>query len=184
MLLVEARDWKENGFSAYAYHVPFAELPELSLGDAIEKNPIAGDSGHTRTAGYVFRLKYDYANTYLAEFSGRYDGSYNFSGNVSNKRWGFFPSLSLGWRITNEKFMEQSKSWLDDLKIRLSVGLLGNDGVPPYSFLSTYDFGTNWISNGTAYRSLYSTAIPNLELTWSKTRSQNIGFDATLWHGL
>ena len=80
--------------------------------------------------------------------------------------------------------MEQSKSWLDDLKIRLSVGLLGNDGVPPYSFLSTYDFGTNWISNGTAYRSLYSTAIPNLELTWSKTRSQNIGFDATLWHGL
>ena len=184
MLLVEARDWKENGFSAYAYHVPFAELPELSLGDAIEKNPIAGYSGHTRTAGYVFRLKYDYANTYLAEFSGRYDGSYNFSGNVSNKRWGFFPSLSLGWRITNEKFMEQSKSWLDDLKIRLSVGLLGNDGVPPYSFLSTYDFGTNWISNGTAYRSLYSTAIPNLELTWSKTRSQNIGFDATLWHGL
>lgn len=184
MALVEGRDYKSNGFSAYAYQVPFAELPELSLGNPIVKNPISGYSSHTRTAGYVFRAKYDYANTYLAEFSGRYDGSYNFSGNVGGKRWGFFPSLSLGWRITNEKFMQAAKSWLDDLKVRGSVGILGNDGVPAFSFLSTYGIGSNRIIGGMAVSSLYTTAIPNPELTWSKTRSQNIGFDATLWGGL
>lgn len=185
MLLVEARDFKTSDFAAYALGVPFYELAELSYGKALtDSSPISGTSGHTRTAGYVFRMKYDYANTYLAEFSGRYDGSYNFSGNVSNKRWGFFPSLSVGWRISQEKFMQSTHSWLSDLKLRGSVGLLGNDGVSAYSFLSTYSFGNNRIINGTTVNSLYTTGIANPELTWSKTRSQNIGLDATLWDGL
>lgn len=183
MLLVEGRDYKSSTMAAYADHVPFAELPELSFGTALKENPVDGYSGHTRTAGYVFRLKYDYADTYLAEFSGRYDGSYNFNGNVSSKRWGFFPSFSAAWRISNEPFMQSTRSWLDDLKLRGSIGLLGNDGVPAFSFLSTYSIGGNRIFDGAAYRTLYTTGVPNPELTWSKTRSSNIGFDATLWNG-
>lgn len=183
MLLVEGRDIKSNSFGAYAYHIPFVELPELSLGDAIP-NPISGYSTHNRMAGYVFRFKYDYANKYLAEFSGRYDGSYNFNGNVSSKRWGFFPSFSAAWRISSEPFMASTHSWLNDLKLRGSIGLVGNDGVPAYSFLSTYSFGNNRIFNGAAYRSLYTTSIANPYLTWSKTRTQNIGFNATLWDAL
>lgn len=185
LLLVEARDWKCSNMAAYVQNIPFAQLAELNYGNAItSSSPVSGYSGHTRTAGYVFRLKYDYNNTYLAEFSGRYDGSYNFNGNKSDKRWGFFPSVSIAWRISQMKFMESTNKWLSDLKVRASVGMSGNDGVPAYSFLSTYSFGANRIINGAAVKTLYTSAVPNQDLTWSKTRSQNIGFDATLWNGL
>ena len=186
MLLVEARDYKVSDFAGYVNNVPFAELPELNYGQAItSSSPVSGYSTHTRSSGYVFRMKYDYNNTYLAELSGRYDGSYKFNGNVSSKRWGFFPSLSLGWRLTQMSFMKNTHNWLDDFKLRASIGLLGNDdGVSPYSFLNTYSFGGNRIINGTMVHSLYTSTVPNPELTWSKTRSQNVGFDATLLGGM
>lgn len=98
-------------------------------------SPVGGWSNASRSTGYVFRLKYDYDSKYLAEISGRYDGSYKFYG-MSGKRWGFFPSASLGWRLSKEKFMS-GLSFLDDLKVRTSVGLLGNDGVSAYSFLKS-----------------------------------------------
>ncbi len=183
MMLVEGRDFKSSSMAAYAEKIPFAGLPELSYGTPLAKNSQSGYSGHTRTAGYVFRLKYDYNNTYLAEFSGRYDGSYNFSGNVSSKRWGFFPSFSAAWRVSNEKFMESTKSWLSDFKLRASMGLLGNDAVSAYSFLSTYSFAGNRVFNGNIYSSLYTSSVANPELTWSKTRTSNLGFDLTLWDG-
>ncbi len=184
MLLVEGRDYKSSSMAAYAYKVPFAELPEISLGTAVKENPVSGYSSHSRTAGYVFRMKYDYADTYLAEFSGRYDGSYKFSGNVAGKRWGFFPSFSAGWRVSNEAFMEGTHSWLSDFKIRASVGLLGNDNVSAFSYLSTYSFGANRVIGGSIVSSLYTSGIANPNLTWAKTRSTNAGFDATLWNGL
>lgn len=185
MALVEVRDVKSSNLSGYVQNVPFSELPQLSFGTAISSgSPVLGSAVHTRMAGYVFRAKYDYNNTYLVEFSGRYDGSYNFNGNVSSKRWGFFPSVSLAWRLTQERFMESTRNWLSDFKLRGSVGLLGNDGVPAFSFLSTYSFGQNRVLDGQVVNSLYTTGVPNPYLTWSKTRSENIGFDATLWGGL
>ena len=182
MALVEARDWKCNSLSAYAKNVPISSIAELGLGKAAD-SPIGGYSDATRTSGYVFRLKYDYDNKYLAEFSGRYDGSYKFAGNVSNKRWGFFPALSLGWRISREDFMKKFP-FLDDLKIRASVGLLGNDDVSAYSFLSTYSFGGKRIIGGSTESSVYSTSIADPYLGWSKTLSSNIGFDFTIWGGM
>lgn len=183
LFLVEGRDYKSSTFAAYADKIPFANLPELSYGTPLASGSQSGYSGHTRTAGYVFRLKYDYNNVYLAEFSGRYDGSYNFNGNVSSKRWGFFPSVSGAWRISGEKFMEGTHDWLNDLKIRASIGLLGRDDVAAYSYLSTYSFGANRYFNGNIYNSLYTSSIANPELTWSKTRTSNLGFDITLWDG-
>ena len=73
---------------------------------------------------------------------------------------------------------------MSDLKLRASVGLLGNDAVSPYSFLSTYTFGGNRIFNGNVHSSLYTSNVANPELTWSKTRTTNLGFDATLWGGM
>ena len=184
MLMVEAQDIKTNSLGAYVDHVPFAELPELSYGTALKESPVSGYSTHIRRAGYIFRLKYDYANTYLAELSGRYDGSYKFSGNASGKRWGFFPSLSLAWRVTQEKFMQPARGWLNDLKVRASVGMLGNDsGLPEYMYLATYAQGGNRFIGGTALKTLYTSGVPNLNLTWTKIRSSNVGFDATLWDG-
>jgi TonB-linked outer membrane protein, SusC/RagA family/TonB-dependent outer membrane receptor, SusC/RagA subfamily, signature region len=183
MGLVEIRDYKYNTFSAYAKNISFPELPELDFGVA-DNDPVSGKSDATRSVGYVFRLKYDYANKYLAEFTGRYDGSYKFAGSVSGKRWGFFPSGSLAWRISEENFMSDL-SFLDDLKIRASIGLLGNDNsIPAYAFLSTYGYGDKISLNGTLEDALYTNVIANPNLTWEKTLSYNLGYDFTLWGGL
>lgn len=185
MALAELRSYKGNGLSAYAKKLPFASLPELSNGVATN-DPVGGWSDATRSAGYVFRLKYDYAEKYLAEFTGRVDGSYKFAG-MTSTRWGFFPSASLGWRISKEDFMSGIKA-VNDLKIRASVGLLGNDSVSPYMFLSSYSQAANVALGipGSATKvvpAYYTSGIANTDLTWEKTLSWNAGFDLTMWDG-
>ncbi len=183
LALVEIQDWKYNTLSAYAQDVPFADLPELDFGNPAASGPIAGSSNARRSVGYVFRLKYDYDQKYLAEFTGRYDGSYRFAGNVSGKRWGFFPSGSVAWRISREDFMKDV-TFINDLKVRASIGLLGSDAVDPYRYLSTYSYGNNVMLGGNSWTTLYTSAIPNDQLTWEKTLSYNAGFDFTMWRGM
>ena len=186
MALAELRDYQGNGLTAYAKNLPFASLPELSNGVATN-DPVGGWSDETRSAGYVFRLKYDYDERYLAEFTGRCDGSYKFAGMTGN-RWGFFPSASVGWRMSKESWM-QGATAIDDLKIRGSVGLLGNDSVSSYMFLNSYSQAANvalGIKNGTTTvnPAYYTSGIANTDLTWEKTLSWNGGFDLTMWGGL
>ena len=187
LALVELRQYKGNGLAAYVKNLPFSSLPELSNG-VPTNSPVSGWSSASRSAGYVFRLKYDYDEKYLAEFTGRYDGSYKFAG-MTKTRWGFFPSASLGWRMSKENFMSDVNC-IDDLKIRGSVGLLGNDSVSEYMFLSTYSqYGSNvayGLLNGATQivPAYYTSGIPNTDLTWEKTLSWNGGFDLTMWNGL
>ena len=187
LALVELRQYRGNGLAAYVKNLPFASLPELSNGVATN-NPVSGWSSASRSAGYVFRLKYDYDEKYLAEFTGRYDGSYKFAG-MNKTRWGFFPSGSIGWRMSKEDWMKGVKC-IDDLKIRGSVGLLGNDSVSEYMFLSTYSqYGSQvayGLLNGATQinPAYYTSGIPNTDLTWEKTLSWNAGFDLTMWGGM
>ena len=182
LVLMEGREYRSNGHSAYAKDLSFAELPELSYGTMSD---LGGWSNRSRQMGYVFRANYNYDQKYYAEFSGRYDGSYKFSGNTSGKRWAFFPSGSVAWRISKEQFMEGTKDWLSDLKVRASMGLIGDDsGSSAYAFLSTYAFGSKIFLDNTTMNSVYLNYIANPNLTWTKTRSLNYGFDATLWNGL
>jgi len=185
MALAELRAYSGNGLSAYAKKLPFSALPELSNG-VPTNNPIGGWSDAARSAGYVFRLKYDYDQKYLAEFTGRYDGSYKFAG-MTKTRWGFFPSASLGWRLSKEDIFA-GYDFLTDLKLRASVGLLGNDSVSPYMFLNTYSQAQNVVlappgAEKTVVPAYYTSGIANTDLTWEKTLSWNAGFDASLWNG-
>ena len=181
LALMEVRDNKSDGMSAYAKDLNFTGLPELNYGTM---DAIGGWSDHSRVAGFVFRGQYNYADRYYAEFSGRYDGSYKFSGNVSGKRWSFFPSASLAWRISKETFMESTNDWLSDLKLRVSYGVTGDDsGSDAYAFLSTYAFGNKVATNEALVNSVYLAYIANPDLTWQKTNSLNYGFDAQLWGG-
>lgn len=188
LALVEARQCSGNGLAAYVKNLPFASLPELSNGVATN-NPASGWSSASRSAGYVFRLKYDYDEKYLAELTGRYDGSYKFAG-MTNTRWGFFPSASIAWRASKEDFMEGAKGIVDDLKIRGSVGLLGNDSVNEYMFLSTYSKYDEQVAYGllngatVSNPAYYTSGIPNTDLTWEKTLSWNAGIDLTMWNGM
>ena len=187
LALGEMRDYKGNALSAYAKEIPFASLPELPNGKPAN-SPISGWSSSSRSIGYVFRARYDYDERYLAEFTGRYDGSYKFAG-MRNTRWGFFPSASLGWRMSKEPWMSGA-SFLDDLKLRGSVGLLGSDNASAYTFLSTYyQWGSKVIYDQykgatTINPAYYPAGVPNLDLTWEKTLSWNAGFDFTMWNGL
>ena len=135
--LLETRDYKTNNFSATGKDIPFKELPELGFATQIADNPVGGGSNANRRVGFAFRGQYNYADKYLAEFSGRYDGSYKFFGNVGGKRWGFFPSVSLGWRISEEEFFSSLRGAVDNLKLRASFGSLGDDaGSSAYFYVS------------------------------------------------
>ena len=185
LALAEIRDFQTNNLSAYVKNVPFALLPELGNGTPTA-SPVMGSSNASRSAGYVGRVRYNYAEKYLAEFTGRYDGSYKFAG-MTKTRWGFFPSASLGWRLSKEDIFA-GYDFLTDLKLRASVGLLGNDSVSPYMFLNTYSQAQNVVlappgAEKTVVPAYYTSGIANTDLTWEKTLSWNAGFDASLWNG-
>lgn len=123
---------------------------------------------------YVMRLNYDYAGKYLVTVSSRWDGSSKFQ---KGHRWGMFPSAALGWRMSEENFMQSTRKWLDNLKFRVSFGLTGNNtAVGPYDtqlIADTkyyYNFG-NTPANG------YGYTLTNADLTWEKTSEFNIGLD-------
>lgn len=185
LALAEIRQSKSNRFAAYGKNMDFIELPELDFTKPAD-SPISGSSDASRSVGFVTRVRYDYMNRYLFEFSSRYDGSYKFAGNVPGKRWGFFPSVSLGWRMTEEDFMKKFE-FINNLKIRGSVGLSGVDGSSTYAFLSNYTYGDPRVPislGGIRTNTMYTNYIANKNLTWEIVRTQNIGFDFSMWKGL
>ena len=187
LALAEISDIKSNAHSAYAKQIPFDALPELGYGQPAD-SPIGGWSDASRSVGYVFRARYNWDERYLAEFTGRYDGSYLFAG-MRKTRWGFFPSASVAWNIAKESWMSDFSA-LNDFKLRGSVALLGNDSISAYSFLNTYSKYYSQIiygnyGNGTTVNPGYAdSALANIDLTWEKSLSYNVGFDLKLWDGL
>ena len=130
------------------------------------------------TRGFFGRINYDYDGRYLVELNGRYDGSSRFA---KDSRWGFFPSVSLGWNIHREKFMQKAEGFLSNLKLRVSYGLLGNQAnAGLYTFASTMNInnglGQYIFSDG---RHMYTNppAVVNPNTTWEKVESKNIGLD-------
>ena len=140
--------------------------------------------------GYLFRVGYNFAHKYYLDVTVRRDGSARFA---PENRWGTFPSFSAAWRMTNEDFMSNI-SWLHDLKLRGGWGQLGNQEVRDMAYLSAistssaYAFGSYATAGQPATGSYYNGAtilgIPNKDLTWEKTETMNLGFDAQLFGGL
>lgn len=132
--------------------------------------------------GAFFRLNYDYMQRYLIEVNGRYDGSSKYA---SGDRWGFFPSVSAGWRISEESFFEPARSLFDNLKLRASYGGLGNqvtDGNFQYlSFLSSETL--NYLMSGSVISGLKAPTLASRNITWEKVYSTNIGLDWTMLNG-
>ena len=126
--------------------------------------------------GAFFRLNYGYKGKYLAEVSGRYDGSSKFP---TNSKWGFFPSASVAWRVSEEPWMKWSEEWLDNFKIRLSAGSMGNGNVDPYSYTSemTVVTASDIVLGGglPSYTTVGST-VP-VSLTWEKSTTYDLGLD-------
>lgn len=141
-----------------------------------------------RYQGLVGRITYAYDDKYLAEFNAGYNGSENF---MSGKRFGFFPAFSLGWRITQEKFMESTKDWLNNLKVRVSYGEVGNDVYTVNGTAQRFLFEQKWpqISNDyyfgtTGTTGVYESQYPNYGVTWERAHKYNAGLEFGLWDGL
>ncbi|MEB2780463.1 TonB-dependent receptor [Algoriphagus sp. C2-6-M1] len=154
--------------------------PDFNLLDGLNYT-IRGGGSEWKYMGVFYRLNYRFKEKYLLEFNGRYDGSSKFP---SDQRFGFFPSVSAGWNVSEEGFMSNTKNWLDNLKIRSSYGTLGNGNVAPYRYMETMTVAkTSVILDGIQKGYTYLPgAIPN-GLTWEKATTFDIGMDASLFSG-
>ncbi|WP_228713894.1 SusC/RagA family TonB-linked outer membrane protein [Arundinibacter roseus] len=136
----------------------------------------AGGSGFSQNGLLSFfgEIKYDYKDRFLLGLTTRYDGSSRFG---QNRRFGLFPSLSAGWRISQEKFME-SVGFISELKLRGSYGFTGNERIGNFQFLGTWGSVTYNGATGVGPDNL-----SNPDLQWERTREANIGIDAAFWDG-
>jgi TonB-linked SusC/RagA family outer membrane protein len=128
-------------------------------------------------ASFFGRANYNYAETYLLSLVLRADGSSNFA---RGKRWGYFPSVSAGWVISNESFMESTKSWLDFLKIRASWGQNGNCNINNFQYLATIAFDDPYYFDSKDNPGLgaYPNILPNEDVKWETSEQLDLGFDA------
>ena len=152
-----------------------SSLDELFAGDA---NSATNDGKASETArmNYFGRLDYDYAGKYLFQFNWRYDGSENFP---KGNRFGFFPGVSVGWRISEEDFWKEHVEWMEYLKIRASWGQMGNDKVDAFQYMTAYTYDNPAILNGGVINNglwLLRTANPNI--TWEVANTYNVGIEA------
>ncbi|MCQ2143849.1 MAG: SusC/RagA family TonB-linked outer membrane protein, partial [Bacteroidales bacterium] len=130
-----------------------------------------------QTLGFFGRVNYDFAGKYLLEVSGRYDGSSRFP---ASSRWGFFPSVSAGWRMSEEAFWEPIKGWWNRSKLRLSYGTLGNQQVSNYYYIDTISTKqmSSYTFNGTDKTSYAQISDPVSDgLTWETVVTYNLGLD-------
>ncbi len=146
--------------------------------DTGNKNSI-DDTDQTSISSVFGRIGYNYRDKYYGDISFRYDGSSKFA---AENRWGFFPSFSGAWRISEEGLMEDYRDNVGDLKLRSSYGILGNQNVANYSYQTVYQMYTNsYVFNNLPVPGTGFT-YGNPDLTWEKSGNFNIGIDAGFFH--
>lgn len=176
-----------NGDNFYASReLTLDAVDQLFAGNALNQAGTMDPNGLFKLTNKSFagRLSYDYATKYMVQFSSRYDGSSKFA---PGKQWGFFPAALIGWRISEENFFKNTHalSFVNNLKIRATYGILGDDNSSTYQFLTGYNYPSGgYIFNGSYVNGLGFRGTPNPNITWFKAKTLNVGIDADMWHGL
>jgi TonB-linked SusC/RagA family outer membrane protein len=129
-----------------------------------------------KSMGYVGRLNYSYLGRYLFSASVRHDGNSKLAKDV---RWDTFPAFSAGWRISDERFMEPTQDWLNNLKLRVGYGETGAAGISAYSSWSILQQGTIGLGDEEITSYYYPQKLSNSQLTWERSKNTNIGVDAS-----
>ncbi len=127
-----------------------------------------------------YRANYNFRNKYLLEFNGRYDGSSKFP---PNHRFGFFPSVSVGWQLAKEEFMNNLKPFINDLKLRASYGSIGNQNIAPYAYSPSMDVSKSnvWAANNDRVTIIGLPGLVSDNFTWETVTTADIGLDFTLF---
>lgn len=178
------QDWDGNWTSGTRSNFISASVDQLFAGP--QKDQIANGSAYDGArSGLVGRLTYDYQSKYLFEANFRRDGSMNFP---KKDRYGFFPSLAVGWRISEENFFKNTISIVNNLKIRGSWGKAGNDRLESwqqYPYLGTYGFASIPYSfGGNPVQGTYEVRLPNPDITWESATMTDVGVEGSLWNGI
>ncbi len=162
----------DGSFSAYNQGYLSNELTELNAGSTSAQ--VTGTSTVTKLLSYFGRLNYNYKEKYLLEGNFRYDGSSRFA---AGNRWGFFPSISGGWRISEEEFFK-SFTAVSNLKLRASYGKLGNQSIPNFSYVNSFGLGENYTFNSNLVPGAAVKQIADPRITWETTTITDIGLEA------
>lgn len=187
---VERETVNSDNFNASRKYFVSSLIDQMFAGGDLEKDN-GGSAWDRARLNYFGRAAYNYKEKYLAEFVWRYDGSYMFP---STSRFGFFPGVMAGWRISEENFWKNNIHVVNYLKLRASWGKLGNDQIyyddngdgtltlQEYQYYSTYGFGSYVLGNNVV-KSLYEARIPNPYITWEVANNYNVGLDGSLLNG-
>lgn len=148
----------------------------LQSGDGALRDNVTSSKIKNQLHGYIGRMTYGYNDKYLLTASFRVDGSSRFS---DKNKYAFFPSASLGWRLSQEAFMS-NVNWLDELKLRVGYGKLGNQGINNFETTQTLVPGGNSVFGGLIYQGVVPARLPNPDLRWETTSEINVGVDFAL----
>lgn len=181
----------QSYFNAYRKYFNSTAIDQLFAGGNAEKTN-DGSAWERARLSYFGRVGYNFKEKYLAEFLWRYDGSYMFP---EDSRWGFFPGVTAGWRISEEDFFKGNVSFINNLKIRASWGQLGNDQVyfddvlREYDYLATYAYGDKededwgYVIDNQVSQTLYENGVPNTNITWEVANNADIGLEGAILDG-
>ena len=173
----------KNQIEAFRRYYLSSAIQILEAGGDLEKNNGSGGSGNNwdrRRMNYFGRVAYNYKEKYLAEFDWRYDGSYMFP---KENRYGFFPGVLLGYRISEEDFWKSNLSFINYFKIRASWASIGydrityNNSLQEYQYYATYRIGYGMIIDGKDEKSIEISRFPNMDITWERQDDMNLGFE-------
>ena len=188
-LLQSATKYRYEESSMAALNIPLASAKwnALSKANISALDDWGSDLVEKQLLSYMFRLNYDYKSRYLLTVSGRWDGASQLA---KGNKWAFFPSAALGWRLDQEGFL-QDVSWLNQLKLRVGVGVTGNSAIDPYQTKGAvvpiyYPYGDSSTSGFVASDAVATggtVAMANKDLTWEKTTQYNIGVDYSVLNG-
>lgn len=176
-------DYTSENFSANNRNFPIDNYTynklEMGLGISEGEGEVSSSKYNTKLIGLFARATYNYDDRYLLMVSLRHEGSSKFG---ADNKWGNFPGVSAGWRMSNEEFMKPV-TWLDNLKVRAGFGITGTDVSDPYKSLMSYDYSGYFLYNGDWIQTLSPKRNSNPNLRWEKKYEYNLGIDFSVLKG-
>ncbi|MEO7311992.1 MAG: TonB-dependent receptor [Chitinophagaceae bacterium] len=171
----EQSEIRSETFGAFRQNFPTVQTPELSQGGtAATDQTNSGSSYHFTRQSFIGKASYNYVEKYLLDVQMRIDGSSTFP---TENRYGYFPSVSAGWRVSKESFFHVDA--IDNLKLRASYGLLGNDNVGLFQYLNNYSFNSQLVLGGSIVPGIDLTKLANSKIHWESAKKLDIALEGT-----